>query len=279
MPRRHCRSAVQLTALLALIIGLATPVAAQRGGPPPAGTPADGTTRSAMAGVAVLEQMRSAYEGRWYRTLTFVQRTGIIRNGQRVEQTWYESVRQTAARTELRIDVDDVVAGNGVLTTADSTWRMRGGAIAAAQEGGNEFLPLIMGVYLQPVAQTAREIAASGVDLSRVRQGQWRGRAVTVVGAAEGSDTTSAQFWVDTERQVIVRMVLNGGAGTPVVDVHLDGYEPAGRALVATRILIHVSGTLVQDELYTEWKADVPLGDALFDVQRWNAPGHWARKP
>jgi hypothetical protein len=270
---------VSVLALAAVLVGAPVAALAQRGGAPPVGTPLAGDIRSAMPGVAVLQQMRAAYDGTWYRTLTFVQKTGIYRNGQKTEQTWYESVRQTPTRTELRIDVDDLAAGNGVLTTPDSTWRIRSGVVAAAQDGGNEFLPLIMGVYLQPVAQTTREIAAAGVDLSRVRSGQWRGRPVTVVGASAAGDTTTAQFWVDDQRQVVVRMVLNSGAGAPVVDVHLDGYEPVGKAWIATKILIHVNGALVQDELYTSWKADVPLDDALFDVSRWTAPGHWARKP
>jgi outer membrane lipoprotein-sorting protein len=229
-------------------------------------------------GADVLGRMRSAYAGKWYSTLTFVQKTVLHRNGQVVEQTWHESVRHTPERGgQLRIDMGDLANGNGVIYTADSVWSVRGGKLVGARDKGNEFLPLIENVYLQPVEKTVHELRHTKVDLSKVRAGEWRGRKVWVVGTTSAADTTSPQFWVDADRNVVVRMLLE----TPdaqVMDVHIDGYAPAGKGWLGADVKIHVGGKVVQEEIYTEWKTDVKLDEALFDPTQWTTAAHWARK-
>src|SRR5215510_11658169 len=98
-------------------------------------------------GTAVLDRMRAAYAGKWYHTLTFVQKTTVTRpdstkNVTKTVSTWYESMRHTSAGVQLRIDVGDPAAGNGLLYTTDSSWRFRDGKLTAATANGNEFLPL-----------------------------------------------------------------------------------------------------------------------------------------
>src|SRR5262245_16103466 len=90
-------------------------------------------------GTAVLERMRDAYAGKWYHTLTFVQKTTTTRDdGTKNVATWYESLRHTSAGgVQLRIDFGDPAAGNGVLYTADSSWRFRDGKLARASADGN----------------------------------------------------------------------------------------------------------------------------------------------
>jgi len=249
-----------------LIVGLSSAADAQR---PPA----------APTGVQVLERMRAAYDGAWYPTLTFIQKTVFHRpDGTTTEQRWHESVRYTPERGSLlRIDVGDLAAGNGIIYSADSAWPVRGGKPAAARAQGNEFLPLIESVYLQPVERTAREVKLAKIDLERTRTAMWRGRPTWVVGTSSASDTTSPQFWVDTARKVVVRMIIRDEPTAPVIDVFIDGYEPVGRAWLGTRVMINADGKLVQEEVYTEWKANVPLSDALFDPAQWTTAPHWGR--
>src|SRR5207244_9269657 len=68
-------------------------------------------------GAAVLERMRAAYEGKWYHTLTFTQKTTTTRrDGTTNVATWHESLRHTpAAGVQLRIDIGDLAAGDGML--------------------------------------------------------------------------------------------------------------------------------------------------------------------
>jgi hypothetical protein len=228
--------------------------------------------RTALPGAEVLERMRKAYDGKWYNTLTFIQRTIIERPGAKPDTTiWYETV----LGSKLRIDVGDPSLGNGMLYTADSTIVVRNGSVVRSLGNGNPFLPLIMGVYLQPVAQTAREIGAFGVDVSKATVGTWEGRRVDIVGASSTTDTTSAQFWVD-DLNLVVR-VLGTLRGMGNADVRIGGYERVGQAWLGTRVSILQNGR-TQVEEYSDWKAGMPVSPKFFDVSDWKGAPHWAPK-
>ena len=231
-------------------------------------------------GRAILEKMNAAYAGKWYRTLTFVQKTTFYPPGapERV-QTWWESLRYTPRYgVQLRIDIGDVSSGNGQLASTDSTWIMRNGSLAQTRPSGNPFLPWIEGVYVQPVDVTEREVRAMGVDMQKTRKGSWRGRPITVLGATAVEDTTHSQAWIDDERQVIVRMIVADSA-RPTLSVFLDDYVRAGGGWLETKVDIYIDGVLRQREEYTDWNVDVALPDALFDPSQWMTAVHWAKKP
>src|SRR5438094_559000 len=84
--------------------------------------------------------------------------------GVRDSATWYESVK---GPNLLRIGLGDPSAGRGVVYTAESSFVFRDGKLASSSADGNPFLPLIMGVYLQPVEETERQLAHHGVDVSK----------------------------------------------------------------------------------------------------------------
>ena len=233
-------------------------------------------------GLDLLRRMHDAYAGRWFGTLTFTQTTTRHRaDGSDTVSTWYESLRQIdSTNTQLRIDIGDPAAGNGVLYTADSLWALRGGHLVAARAGGNDLLPLIEGVYLQPLSRTAAELGASAFDLQRpVLTARWNGRTVWIAGAASAADSSSPQFWVDAERLVLVRSVIAGGPpGAPPLDARLDSLVPLAGGWLATRCEFYVGGKLVQREEYHDWAANAPLAPALFDVAQWTTAPHWAHK-
>ena len=220
-----------------------------------------------MNGRAVLEAMQAAYAGHWFTTLTFVQKTQKqTPDGKKTVETWYESLRHTeAAGTQLRIDIGAPSDGNRVIYSAGETHIYRGGKQIAARQGGNALLPLIVGVYLQPVERTLAELKPTGVDFARpVVRGEWEDRPVWRVGAASATDTRSAQFWVDIERKVVVRAMLVPVPGAPVMDIRLGGMVPLGGGWLATHCEFLVDGKLVQVEDYQNWKTGVELPEALF---------------
>jgi len=228
-------------------------------------------------GADVLEAMRSAYAGKWYHTLTFKQTTTLrAPDGTERKETWYETLSHTAAGTKLRIDRGDLSAGNGMIYTPDSVFLVRGGQPQPPRGKGNEFLPLIEGVYVQPVAKTVKELSQMNVDMNRVRTATWEGTPVWVVGASSAADTTSPQFWVSTDRKLLVRMMLATGDGPPY-DVRLGKYVKAGGGWLATKIEMFQGGTLRQAEEYSDWKVDVPVDPAMFDVSKWTTAPHWAK--
>jgi hypothetical protein len=231
-------------------------------------------------GAEVFQRMHDAYAGKWYRTLTFVQKTTQRRpDGTDTVSTWYESLRQVGGTTQLRIDRGDPSAGTGVLYTADSLWRVRDGKLVSASAGGNEFLPLIEGVYFNPVEQTIRELSSTKTDMSRVIEGSYQNRRVWIIGAASTADTTSPQIWIDAERNVAVRAILSPAANMPVLDIHLDGYVPIDGTWLASKIAMMQGGVPRQTEEYRDWKVNVDLPASLFAVATWTTAPHWAKRP
>jgi hypothetical protein len=238
-------------------------------------------------GHELLQRMHDAYAGTWYRSLTFVQTTTRKTPTGDTVETWYESLRWTPARGgELRIDVGPPSAGNGVLYTPDSVRVMRGGKLVAAREGGNEFIPLIEGVYMQPVDRTERELASTGIDFGRpVLRGTEGGRAVWIAGASAAEDTTSPQIRVDVEHNVVVRTIVPfgpkqpGDAAPPMLDARLEKLVPLAGGWLATKCTFARNGAWIQTEEYNDWKANVELADGLFDAATYASTPHWAATP
>ncbi len=222
-------------------------------------------------GTEVLERMRAAYDGKWYHTLTFAQKTTTFRNGEKRIASWRESLAHTARGTQLRIDMGDATKGNGVLYTPDSSWRFQGGTLAGKNADGNAFLPLIEGVYVQSVAKTIAELAPTKVDLSKTYVGSFNTKPVWVVGATSASDVTSPQFWIDPAQKVVVRFIMSFGGPDPF-DIQLDDYVQAGGGMLATKITMSVKGAPVQIEEYADWKVDIDIPASVFDINAWIRP-------
>jgi len=232
-------------------------------------------TTALPTGRAILDQMHARYAGKWFKTLTFEQATTITdASGGQSVTTWYEAVR---APGRLRIDIADPAAGNGMLYTADSAYVVRKGSVIRALNNGNPFLPFVVGVYTQPVEQTLAELAPWHFDLSRVRLDEVDNHPVYVVGATDASDVTSPQFWVDTARLVVVRMIvrLSPAASTPPFDIRLEHYVPVGKSWLATHIAMSTGGVVRQTEDYSNYEVDRALAPDLFDVTHWSSAPHW----
>lgn len=236
--------------------------------------------RSPANGTEVLQRMHDAYAGKWYSTLRFVQKTTVYRpDGTTTYATWYESLRHTDAHgTQLRIDLGDPSAGNGTLYTADSTWVMRAGKLTNTQGSGNVFLPLIEGVYMQPVSKTIAQLAETKIDLSRVTTGTWEGSAVWIVGTTTAADTLSPQMWIDQQRLVVVRVIVGLAPNAPPMDIHLGDYVKVGDGWLATKIAMLVGGKPRQLEDYADWRVNVDLPADMFSTAKWMPAHHWAMR-
>lgn len=250
--------------------------AAQLGayGGPGAATLVRAGTRNPTDGRMVLARMHAAYAGRWYESLAFVQHTTIIRaDGGRDTSTWYETLKGPDL---LRIDFGDPAAGRGVIYTAESTFVFRDARLARSGAEGNPFLPLVMGVYLQPVEATVRGLAHHGIDVSKGGRAVWEGRPAFIVGATNEADSAAPQFWVDSALLVVVLMRVPASGSRPALEARIDDYVPVDDAWLGTRIAISFGGVPRQFEEYTEWTTRLALPDSLFDRQHWVTPGHWA---
>jgi outer membrane lipoprotein-sorting protein len=218
------------------------------------------------SGAEIVQAMHDRYAGKWFKTLTFVQTT-TRPNGERDSvATWYESLLLPG---RLRIDVGKPSAGNGVLYTHDSTYRMSAGALKSASAGGNPLIPALFDVYVVPVDQTLSDLHDLKIDISKVSESTWDNRPVFVLGA-EGAP----RLWIDRDRLIVLRQIF-AFRDTLFVDAQFKKYRPIGNSWISPECVFYINGKLLQSEEYAEIKADVPLSPALFDPAQWTTAPHW----
>jgi len=239
-------------------------------------TPNPANNRTLPAnGIELLTRMHDAYAGKWYKTLTFVQKTTVTRPTGAVDtSTWYESLKSP---DRLRIDFGDPSKGNGALYTTDSLYVVRGGKVTRTIPSGNPFLPFVAGVYAQPVDTTLRQLSSWKFDLSKIRADTWQGAPVYVVGANSPADLDSPQFWVEREHLQPVRFLvkLSPAPDAKPNDIRLEKYVPVGGGWLATHVAI-MEGTVVrQAEDYSSWRGDVSLPNDFFVAEKWSDTPHW----
>jgi hypothetical protein len=229
------------------------------------------------SGEELIRQMHARYAGRWYRTLTFVQTTTFP---DKPAETWYEA---GTIPGQLRIDIAPLDSMNAFMFVGDSSYVFKGGQRVAAQEDRNLLMTLGFDVYGQAPEVTIAQVEAQHVDLSRIREDTWQGAKVWVVGAAKG-DTASAQFWIEQDRLLFVRLIephrsiKNPDAPPKLLDVTFQGYQPLGKGWIETEVVIKVDGKEVQRERYADIQAGVALPPDLYDTETYRKPG-WVARP
>jgi hypothetical protein len=252
--------------------------ACRRSGPEtqPAPAPAPAAIRTSyQTGEDVVAAMRDRYAGKWYNTLTFVQKTSrLAADGKWNVQTWLEAMRVPG---RLRIDFDSATSGNGVIYARDSVFTVRNGRAIAPQPSINPLLLLGFDVYGQSAARTSALLKREGFDLSRVHSAMFENRPMIVVGARAG-ETRRKQFWVDAEHLYFVRLI----EPTPrdsmkVQDIRFLQYRREGGGWIAPRVEIHAEGKVIFIEEYSDVKTNVTLDDALFDPSKWKTAKHWMK--
>jgi hypothetical protein len=226
----------------------------------PAATPAP------KNGEELVALMRDRYVGKWYKTLTFVQKT-TLPDG-RIE-TWYEALELPG---KLRIDVAPLDSGKTLLFRNDSLYIFEQKKLKASQPLVHPLMVLGFDVYQAPVPETVRKLQGLKFDLSKLHQTTWRGRPTYVVGAEPG-DTTSPQFWIDVERLYFVRSLEPSKKDPSVINETIfDKYVRLGGGWVEMEVLFLANGKQHVKEEYSNPKANVRLDPAIFEPSAWTAP-------
>lgn len=245
---------------LVLIAALVPHLTALHQPPPP---PKDGK--------AVIAMMRERYLGKWYRTLTFTQKT-TLPDGK--VETWYEALELPG---KLRIDVAPLDSMKAIIFRNDSVYQFEGGRLKDSAAFVHPLMVLGFDVYEAPVAETVAKLQALKFDLSKLYQTNWQGRPTYVVGAVRG-DTTSPQFWIDAERLYFVRSFEPSRKDPAVInETRFDKYIRIGGGWLEMEVLFLAKGEQRVREEYSNPKVNVKLDPGIFDPRAWRAPG-WVKK-
>lgn len=219
-------------------------------------------------GEDLVKEMNKMYAGKWYKTLTFVQKnTAYKPDGTTQNSTWYEAMN---APGKLRIDFDPLDKGNGILFMDNQQHSFRDGKLARSSPLIHPLMVLGFDVYLQPVEKTIGQLKELGIDLSVLHEDTWEGKPVYVVGAKQG-DLRSPQFWVDKKNLYFVRMMEPAGKDkTSIQETQFNKYQKVkGGGWVSPEVVVMVDGKRIWMEEYTDVHTGVSLDAKLFDTQKW----------
>ncbi len=224
-------------------------------------------SKSPKTGRELLQAMHDRYAGKWYRTLTFVQKNTATRlTGTQEHSVWRE---YAAMPGRLRIEFEPIDSGGGVLFVHDSQFVFDADTLANVSAFVHPLMVLGFDVYFDPVDRTVARLEQLKFDLSTAHEDSWEGRQVYVVGAKAG-DLHTRQFWVDKERLVFVQLLEPGQRDTSgTSDIRFNKYQPVGRAWLSVEVEFLVDGQPRWLEEYTEIETDVLLKDVLFDPRQW----------
>ena len=219
------------------------------------------------SGDELVAAMYKKYNTKWYKTLTFVQKTITHKpDGTTTSETWYEAL---SAPGKLRIDFDPLDKHEGILFADGNIYVYRGGKPATPRPFVHPLLVLGFDAYVQPVATTITQLKGLGLDLSVFHEDTWQGQPAYVVGAKKG-DLTNPQFWVTKRDLLFVRLIQLGGRDKKSIqETQFNKYVKAKGGWVAAEVQFFVDGKPTTTEEYSDIQAGMPL-----DVNLWN-PDSW----
>ena len=166
-------------------------------------------------GQSLVAAMRQKYGTQWFKTLAFTQNNTLY--SQRGGQTTSQWRQQISVPGKLRIDYLPLTQRSGVLFDGSRVHTFDNGRAIDAQPGVNAALLISADLYVLPLERSTKLLDSLGFDLTKLRRDTWEGQPAFVVGAAAGDSTTS-QFWIDSDRLAALRMVQKERRGTRDID-------------------------------------------------------------
>jgi hypothetical protein len=225
-----------------------------------------GVTQPPATGSDVIRMMHARYQGKWYRTLSFVQRA-IYPDG-RPEEEWWEAALIPG---RLRIDVAPVDSGRTIMYRADSNFAFERGKLVRAVAGQNILAILGFDVYGQPPERTIELVGAEAFDLAKLREAEWAGKAAYVIGG------DGRELWIEKDRLLFLK-VIQPGPGNTSTDISFNKYVKLGGGWIGTEVLFLRNGKEFFREVYRDWKINPAITDDLFQTSPWRRAA-WIPKP
>src|SRR3954464_6138511 len=242
--------------------------------PAPA-APAKPTVSKPGAGIrvttsaALIKAMHDRYDGKYLKTMSFLQNNTQYRTtGEETKSQWYEHIEIPG---KLRIAFLPSTQKSGLVQVDDRVASFDNGIRVDFRPSVNPLLLLTADVYAAPVATILRGLDSLHVDGSIIRNDEWEGDAVYVVGAKAG-DTTSNQYWIDRDNLRLVRFIQaqKNGDRTIVSDIRVSNYKDIQGFDVPTEFVVLRNGKPVWREQYADVRINEEFPTGTFDQARWN---------
>jgi hypothetical protein len=235
--------------------------------PAPAKTPGAGLHLTSSSGL--LKAMHDRYDGNYLKTISFLQNnTQYTTTGEEKKSQWYEHLEIPG---KMRIAFLPATQKSGMVQVDDKVASFDNGIRVDFRRSVHPLLLLTSDVYVTPVAAVMRGLDSLKVDTEIMRNDEWEGDPVYVVGAKAG-DTISNQLWVDRDHLRLVRFIQSQKAGnrTTVSDIRVKGYKEIEGFEVPTEFLVVRNGRPFWREQYADVRVNEVFPAGTFDQARWN---------
>lgn len=242
-----------------------TPATANK--PAAARKPGAGISVTSSAGL--IRAMHDRYDGKYLKTMSFLQNNTQYRTtGEETKSQWYEHIEIPG---KLRIAFLPASRRSGLVQVDDRVASFDNGIRIDFRPSINPLLLLTADVYAAPVATTMRGLDSLHIDGSIIRNDEWQGEPVYVVGAKAG-DSLSNQYWVDRDNLRLVRLIQSQKVGdrTMVSDTRVLKYREIEGFDVPTEFLVVRNGRPFWREEYADVRINEDFPAGTFDQARWN---------
>jgi outer membrane lipoprotein-sorting protein len=216
----------------------------------------------------LVQAMHKKYSGKWYKTLTFVQKNTRYRPDGTIENSvWYEAMSLPG---KLRIDFAPMENDTGMMFLDGQLHNLNKGKLAGSRPTIHPLMVLGFDVYSQPVETTLKQLKELKFDLSTMRLDKDNGRDVYIVGANKG-DLKSAQFWIDKKHLYLVKTIQPAGRdGKSTQEIQFNKYQKVrSGGWIAPEVVFIVDGKRSFLEEYSDMQFNVELNDNLFIPEKW----------
>jgi hypothetical protein len=233
---------------------------------PPPKRPGAGVVVTSTSGL--VKAMHDRYAGKYLKSMSFLQNnTAYTTTGQEQKSQWYEHVEIPG---KLRIAFLPASQKSGLVQVEDRVASFDNGIRVDFRPSVNPLLLLTADVYASPVATTMRSLDSLHVDGEIIRNDEWEGEPVYVVGAKAG-DSTANQMWVDRNHLRLVRFIQRSTSGerTIVSDIRVRGYKDIQGFEVPTEFLVLRNGRPVWREEYADVRVNEEFPVGTFDQAKW----------
>ena len=245
---------------------------------PPAGTPSPtgrpsasrppGAGITVTSGAGLVRAMHDRYAGKYLKTMSFLQNnTRYTTTGEEQKSQWYEHIEVPG---KLRIAFLPATQRSGLVQVDDRVASFDNGMRVDFRPSVNPLLLLATDVYAAPVATILRGLDSLNVDREIIRNDEWEGEPVYVVGAKAG-DSTSNQMWVDRNHLRLVRFIQSDKRGerTTVSDIRIRGFKDIQGFEVPTEFLVLRNGRPFWREQYADVRVNEEFPPGTFDQAKW----------
>jgi hypothetical protein len=267
------RSSVLLAAIAVTGCSYFQSTATPDGTPAPATKPASaripGAGLSFTSTPGLLKAMHDVYSGKYLKTMSFLQNnTRYTTTGDEQKSQWYEHIEIPG---KLRIAFLPAAQKSGLVQVDDRVASFDNGIRVDFRPSVNPMMLLTADVYVAPVATILRGLDSLHVDHSLIRNDEWEGEPVYVVGAKVG-DSTSNQMWVDRNHLRLVRFIQQSKMGerTIVSDIRVRNYKDIQGFEVPTEFLVLRNGRPFWREQYADVKVNEEFPPGTFDQATWH---------